>query len=125
MKTDIAGPGYSSRAQRTFTISGRLLEALHLDGPLLAAVLAVCVTGLVVLYSAAGEELGVFFAQAARLGLALGVLVAVAQVPPRVMRIGAPWLYLIGADGKILYSHYGPLEPSQIGPEVLSKLPKN
>ena len=75
MKTEIAGPGYTSRAQRTFTISGRLLEALHLDGPLLASVLAVCVTGLVVLYSAAGEELGVFFAQAARLGLALGVLV--------------------------------------------------
>jgi len=96
MKTEIAGPGYSSRAQRTFTISGRLLEALHLDGPLLASVLAVCVTGLVVLYSAAGEELGVFFAQAARLGLALGVLVAVAQVPPRIMRIGAPWLYLAG-----------------------------
>jgi len=50
----------------------------------------------VVLYSAAGEELGVFFAQAARVGLALGVLVAVAQVPPRIMRIGAPWLYLVG-----------------------------
>ena len=36
-----------------------------------------------------------------------------------------PALFLIGADGKILYSHYGPLEPSQIGPEVLSTLPKN
>jgi len=96
VKTEIAGPGHSSRARRTFTISGRLLEVLHLDGPLLAAVLAVCVTGLVVLYSAAGEELSVFFAQAARVGLALGVLVAMAQVPPRIMRIGAPWLYLAG-----------------------------
>ena len=96
MKTEIAGPGHSSRARRTFTISGRLLEVLHLDGPLLASVLAVCVTGLVVLYSAAGEELSVFFAQAARVGLALGVLVALAQVPPRILRIGAPWLYLVG-----------------------------
>jgi rod shape determining protein RodA len=96
MKTEIAGPGYSSRAQRTISISGRLLEALHLDVPLLASVLAVCVAGLVVLYSAAGEELSVFFAQAARLGLALSVLVAVAQVPPRILRAGAPWLYLVG-----------------------------
>ena len=96
MKTEIAGPGYSSRAQRTLTVTGRLLEALHLDGPLLAFVLAVCTVGLVVLYSAAGEEIKVFFAQAARLGLALGVLVAIAQVPPRILRIAAPWLYACG-----------------------------
>ena len=96
MRTEIAGPGYSSRAQRTLTVTGRVLEVLHLDGPLLAAVLAVCVAGLVVLYSAAGEEIRVFLAQAARLGLALGVLVAVAQIPPRLMRMAAPWIYAMG-----------------------------
>jgi rod shape determining protein RodA len=96
MRTEIAGPGYSSRAQRTLTLTGRLLEVLHLDGTLLLAVLAVCVAGLVVLFSAAGEDLGVFLRQAARLGLALGVLVAVAQVPPRILRIAAPWLYALG-----------------------------
>jgi rod shape determining protein RodA len=96
MRIDIAGPGYSSRAQRTLTLSGRMLEALHLDGPLLLAVLAVCVAGLVVLFSAAGEDVGVFLRQAARVGLGLGVMVAVAQVPPRVLRAVAPWLYAIG-----------------------------
>ena len=96
MRTEIAGPGYSSRAQRTLTVTGRLLELLHLDGTLLLAVLAVCAAGLVVLFSAAGEDLGVFLRQAARLGLALGVLVAVAQVPPRFLRLVAPWLYAIG-----------------------------
>jgi rod shape determining protein RodA len=83
MKTDIAGPGYSSRAQRTFTLTGRVLEALHIDGPLLLSVLAVCVAGLVVLFSAAGEDVRVFLGQAARVGLGLGVLALVAQVPPR------------------------------------------
>ncbi len=96
MKTDIAGPGHSSRAQRTFTITGRLFEALHLDGPLLASVLAVCLAGLVVLFSAAGEDIGVFFAQAVRLGLALGVMVGLAQVPPRIFRIVAPFLFAGG-----------------------------
>jgi peroxiredoxin len=35
-----------------------------------------------------------------------------------------PAFFLIGTDGKILYSHYGPLETSQLDPEVFSKLPK-
>ena len=96
MRTEIAGMGSSSRAQRTFTVTGRVLEALHIDGPLLLSVLAVCVAGLVVLFSAAGEDLGVFLRQSVRVGLALGVMVAVAQIPPRVMRFGAPWLYSLG-----------------------------
>ena len=96
MRTEIAGPGYSSRAQRTFTFTGRLLEALHLDGPLLLSVAAVCVAGLIVLFSAAGEDLGVFLRQAARVGMGIGVIVLVAQIPPRVLRIVAPFLYSIG-----------------------------
>ena len=65
--------GQATRAarKRTLTVSGRLLAALHLDGPLLLAVLAVCAAGLVVLFSAAGEDLGVFLRQAARVGLGL------------------------------------------------------
>jgi rod shape determining protein RodA len=96
MRTEIAGPGYSSRAQRTFTLTGRLFDALHIDGPLLLSVLAVCAVGLVVLYSAAGEDIHIFVGQAARVGLGLGVLTFVAQIPPRVMRIGAPFLYGLG-----------------------------
>ena len=96
MRVEIAGPGYSSRAQRTLTVTGRVLDALHLDSPLLIAVLAVCAAGLVVLFSAAGEDLGVFLRQAARVGLALGVMVAVAQIPPRVLRVTAPFLYALG-----------------------------
>jgi rod shape determining protein RodA len=96
MRTEIAGPGYSSRAQRTFTLTGRLLDALHLDGPLLLALLAVCVAGLVVLFSAAGENVSIFMGQAARVLLGFGIMTAVAQIPPRVMRMGAPFLYGVG-----------------------------
>jgi len=96
MRVEIAGPGYSSRAQRTLTVTGRVLDALHIDSPLLIAVLGVCAAGLVVLFSAAGEDLGVFLRQAARVGLALGVMVAVAQIPPRVLRVTAPFLYTLG-----------------------------
>jgi rod shape determining protein RodA len=96
MRGEIAGPGYSSRAKRTFTLSGRLLEALHLDGPLLLGVLAVCTAGLVVLFSAGGEDVGVFLRQATRVAIGLAVMVAAAQVPPRVLRALAPWAYAGG-----------------------------
>ncbi len=96
MRTEIAGPGYSSRAQRTFTLTGRILDALHIDGSLLLALLSVCVAGLVVLYSAAGENMSMFLGQAARVGLGLGVMTAIAQIPPRVMRMAAPVLYTVG-----------------------------
>jgi rod shape determining protein RodA len=96
MRGEIAGPGYSSRTRRTFTITGRLLEALHLDGPLLIGVLAVCTVGLVVLFSAGGEDVGVFLRQATRVAIGLAVLVAAAQVPPRVLRALAPWVYAGG-----------------------------
>jgi rod shape determining protein RodA len=96
MRSEIAGSGYYGRTKRTFTLSGRLLEALHLDGPLLIGVLAVCTAGLVVLFSAGGEDVGVFLRQATRVAIGLAVLVAAAQVPPRVLRALAPWAYAGG-----------------------------
>jgi rod shape determining protein RodA len=96
MRTEIAGPGYSSRAQRTFTLTGRVLDALHLDGPLLLSVIGVCVAGLIVLFSAAGEDVHIAIGQAVRVGLGLGVLAFVAQIPPRFMRLAAPVLYGAG-----------------------------
>jgi rod shape determining protein RodA len=38
----------------------------------------------------------VFLRQAARVGMGLGVIVAAAQVPPRVLRLIAPFLYTVG-----------------------------
>ena len=96
MRDGIAGPGYRSRTQRTLTGSGRVLEALHLDGPLLLALLAVCAVGLIVLFSAAGEDFSVFLRQATRAGIAFVVLVGMAQIPPRILRAVAPWLYAAG-----------------------------
>jgi rod shape determining protein RodA len=96
MRTEIAGPGYTGRTQRTLTFTGRLLDFLHIDGTLLAGVLAVCAVSLIVLFSAGGEDLGVPLRQAARVGIGLGVMLAVAQIPPRLLRISAPILYALG-----------------------------
>jgi hypothetical protein len=72
MRTEIAGPGYTGRTQRTLTFTGRLLDFLHIDGTLLAGVLAVSAVSLIVLFSA-GMTSGALrqAARADRLGVLL------------------------------------------------------
>ncbi|MCC5870977.1 MAG: rod shape-determining protein RodA [Gammaproteobacteria bacterium] len=73
-----------------------LLWRLHVDPPLLVLVLLICGVGLVVLYSAVDGDVPRLQTQAMRLGLALGVMLAVAQVPPRSLRRWSLPMYLVG-----------------------------
>ena len=73
-----------------------LLADLHLDLPLLTGIMLLCGFGLIVLYSASGESVGQVERQLVRLGLALAVMVAVAQVPPAQIRRWSPWLFGAG-----------------------------
>ncbi|MCC5888274.1 MAG: rod shape-determining protein RodA [Gammaproteobacteria bacterium] len=73
-----------------------LLWRLHVDLPLLVLVMLVCGLGLVVLYSAVDGDFQRLQSQAVRLGLAFGVMLAVAQVPPRTLRRWSLPLYLVG-----------------------------
>jgi rod shape determining protein RodA len=72
------------------------MRALHLDGPLLMALGAIAAFGLLILYSAAGGNLGPWLRQVLRLGLAILAMVALAQVPARVLRMVAPAAYAVG-----------------------------
>ncbi|HEY8537382.1 MAG TPA: rod shape-determining protein RodA, partial [Steroidobacteraceae bacterium] len=47
-------------------------------------------------YSASGRNISMLEAKALHFGLALVVMIALAQVPPRLIRVAAPWAYLIG-----------------------------
>jgi rod shape determining protein RodA len=78
------------------TRGARLMRALHLDGPLLIALGAIAAFGLLILYSAAGGNLGPWLRQVLRLGLAILAMVALAQVPARVLRMVAPAAYAVG-----------------------------
>ena len=74
----------------------RFLRQVHIDGPLLGCLLLICSLGLVVLYSAVGENLDLWRQQCVRLSIGLTALFVVAQVPPGVMRRWAPWGYAAG-----------------------------
>ena len=85
-----------SRARRTMTATAQLLRALHLDGPLLATLGLVVCFGLLVLYSAAGENVSLWTNQIIRFGIAVVVMTLLAQVPPPWLRMITPWLYAVG-----------------------------
>jgi rod shape determining protein RodA len=72
------------------------LRAPQLDLPLLAGLLVLMAFGLVVLYSASGEQMDVVYRQAVRLGVGLAAMLALSQVPPHILRIWTPWLYALG-----------------------------
>jgi rod shape determining protein RodA len=74
----------------------RLMRRLHIDGPLLGGLLLICALGLVVLYSAVGENMRLWLNQVARLGVALVAMILVAQLSPDILRRWTPWVYLGG-----------------------------
>ena len=67
---------------------------LNVDGPLLGGLLLICGFGLFVLYSAAGENSRLLVNPAIRLGVALAVMLIVAQLPPDFLLPCTPWGYL-------------------------------
>ena len=68
----------------------------HLDPLLLALIFLVLAFGLVVLFSAAGDEARLFDAQFQRVLVAMVVLVAAAQLPPGLYFRWAPYVYILG-----------------------------
>lgn len=74
----------------------RIMAGLKLDGTLLLGLLLVAAFGLVVLWSASGQEPGLIVRQLVRMGIGFTVLLVLAQVPPKLLRIWSPWLFLLG-----------------------------
>ncbi|HSR62356.1 MAG TPA: rod shape-determining protein RodA [Gammaproteobacteria bacterium] len=75
-----------------------LAKRLHIDVPLLFGLLVLCGIGLVVLYSAAGQDLQVVFRQAIRMGIALVLMFCVAQFSPIQLERWSLWIYLGGVS---------------------------
>ncbi len=84
------------RDTQRLSIVGRVLRRMHVDAVLLSALLTVAAFGLVALYSAGGQDADMVMRQGARIGIALLALLLVAQLPPGVLRMWSPWVYLGG-----------------------------
>ena len=69
---------------------------LHLDAPLLFALIAVSALGLIVLFSAGGGDIDLVERQLVRLGIAYTGMLVVAQFPPRLLQRLTPWIFIVG-----------------------------
>jgi len=87
---------------RPISVAQRLLTGLHLDGPLVVGLLAVCGFGMVVLYSAGGLDPDLILRQCVRIGVAGLAMLIIAQIHPKFLRMWAPWMFAIGVGLLIL-----------------------
>lgn len=71
-------------------------KSFYIDLPLLGLLLLLIGFGLVILYSASNQNMGMLLRQGMRLLLALGVMMIFAFIPPHKYKIWTPWLYTIG-----------------------------
>ena len=85
-----------SRDTDSLSYSRRIMDALCLDPVLLALLLVLAGFGSMVLYSATGADTGSVLRQATRITVALMLLIAIANLPLRVIRKLSVWLYLGG-----------------------------
>ena len=81
---------------RDFGRKPTLYERLHIDLPLLAILFALCVYGLVVLYSASGRQVDAVLRQGGFMVLGFAAMFAVAQLDTQTLRRWTPWAYLLG-----------------------------
>ncbi len=74
----------------------RFFKSLNIDWPLFVGLLLILTLGLVVLYSAVGENMRLWLNQIGRLGVALMAMLFFAHLSPDFMRRWTPWGFLLG-----------------------------
>ena len=96
-----------SRTKRTLTGAARILFTLNVDGPLVVGLVLISVYGLIVLYSASGQNLATIGRTLWRLALGALAMGALAQVNPNFLRRTTPWLYVIGVFLLVVVAAFG------------------
>ncbi len=84
-----------------------LIQRLHLDIPLLLLILVLCTFGLVVIYSAGGQNINLVYEQIFKLLFAMTIMMMIAQLSPAVIARSALWLYLLSIILLLLVMFYG------------------
>ena len=82
-------------------------QRLHVDFPLLFGILILCVIGLIVIYSAGGQDINLVYRQAVKLLIALVGMLIVAQLPPAEIARWSFKIYVFGIILLVLVIFYG------------------
>lgn len=87
-----------------------LWQKLHIDFPLFLSILSLMALGLFIVYSAGGQDMDIVYRQAVRLGVALIIMLAIAQIPPLSYRKWAVPVFVLGLlmlIAVLLFGHVG------------------
>lgn len=86
-----------SRTRRTLTAGSRTLRALGLDGPLTGVLAIIVCIGILVVYSASGQNIKMVEHHLANIAIAVAALCALARLAtPQYLRLFAPIAYAMG-----------------------------
>ena len=86
-----------SRTRRTLTAGSRILRALGLDGPLTGVLAIIVSMGILVVYSASGQNIKMVEHHLGNIAIAVIAMVALAKLAtPQYLRLFAPIAYAIG-----------------------------
>ena len=87
----------TSRTRRTLTAGGRTLRFLGLDGPLTAVLGVIVCIGILVVYSASGQNWKMVEHHLINIGIAVAAMLALASLAtPQYLRLFAPIAYALG-----------------------------
>jgi len=82
-------------------------DAIHLDIPMLLLLLIISAYGLLILYSALGQQIEPVISQSIKIVIGLGVMLVIAQISPSVYMRLAPWIFLLGLIALVLIYFFG------------------
>ena len=86
-----------SRARRTLTAGSRTLRALRLDGPLTGVLSLIVAIGVLVVYSASGQNVRMVEHHLGNIAIAVAAMILLARFStPQYLRLFAPLAYVIG-----------------------------
>jgi rod shape determining protein RodA len=86
-----------SRTRRTLTAGGRTLRALGLDGPLTGVLALIVCIGILVVYSASGQNIKMVEHHLGNIAIAVTALLALARLSsPQYLRLFSPIAYVVG-----------------------------
>jgi rod shape determining protein RodA len=91
----------------SISILRRIMDALRLDPVLLLMLVLLSLFGCMVLYSASGSDNSLVVRQITRLVVALFLLIAIANLPMRLLKKMSIWLYLSGVAMLIAVMYFG------------------
>jgi len=87
---------YAPRDGTTMQMQPGRWTRMHLDPWLLGLLFIATIFGLVVLYSASGQDVSMVTRQAISFSMAFVVMITLAQVPPKMYQAFSPWFFGIG-----------------------------